>query len=253
MAKNNSTVGTVFFNSIYEKREEGWAHVSYEKELVLLDLLKKGDVDGVRKKSLEIFKTRIHNAHLSANILRQRKYEFVAAAAVLSRFSIEAGLDVETSFSLSDAYIRSVDQAISEEEVLRLLQKMPLDFTERIRVLKKITLSGIIKRSVEYIEKNLHYDISLNDLANLTEKNASYLSTLFKKEIGMSMNSYVIKKRLEEAALILSESEVPVSEIATTLSFGSQSYFTLLFKKHYGKTPKEYRKEHFPTHKNRSD
>ena len=248
MEKSHLSVEAVFLNSIYTKREEGWAHVSYERELILLDLLKKGDVDGVRKKSLEIFKPHIHNAHLSPNIMRQRKYEFVAAAAVISRFSIEAGLDAETSFSLSDAYIRAVDQASTEEEVLRLIQKMPLDFTERIRTLKKRALSGIIKRSIEYIEKNLHYDIALNDLAAFAGRNASYLSTLFKKEIGISMNSYIIKKRLEEAALMLSDGEISLSEIATTLSFNSQSYFTSLFKKHYGKTPKEYRKEHFPSH-----
>jgi AraC-like DNA-binding protein len=101
---------------------------------------------------------------------------------------------------------------------------------------------------VEYIEKHLHYTISLHDLAALTGKNVSYLSTLFKKETGISISSYITKKRLEEAALILSESEMPVVEIATTLSFNSQSYFTLLFREQYGKTPKEYRKEHFPSH-----
>jgi hypothetical protein len=66
----HKVVEAVFLESVYTKREEGWAHVSYEWELALLDLIKKGDVEGVRKKSLEIFKTHIHNAHLSTNTLR---------------------------------------------------------------------------------------------------------------------------------------------------------------------------------------
>jgi AraC-like DNA-binding protein len=243
-----AAIETVFLSSVYKNREEGWAHLSYERELVLLDLIKKGDVDGVRKKSLELFKTRIHETHLSANTLRQKKYELVAAAAVVCRFSIEAGLDNETSFSLADAYIRSADLALTEDEVLNLLKKLPIDFAERIRALKKKSFSGAIKRSIEYIEKNLHYDIALNDLAMIAGKNASYLSTLFKEEVGVSISGYIIRKRLEEAALMLSESETPISEIATTLSFISQSYFSLLFRKYYGKTPKEYRKEHFPSH-----
>jgi AraC-like DNA-binding protein len=78
--------------------------------------------------------------------------------------------------------------------------------------------------------------------------NHTYISTLFKKETGVSINAYIMDKRLEEAALLLSESERPVMEIAATLAFNSQSYFTLLFRKRYGKTPKDYRKEHYPSH-----
>jgi YesN/AraC family two-component response regulator len=250
MAKNKTAVQTVFLDTLHTKREEKWVHVSYERELVLLDLIKKGDVEGVRQKSLEIFETNIHNAHLSANTLRQRKYELVCAAAVVSRFSIEAGLDVETSFSLSDAYIRAADQAATEDEIIKLVQKLPLDFAGHIRLLKKKNLSSPVKKSVEYIEKHLHYTISLDDMAKLTGNNASYLSSLFKKETGMSVSGYITQKRLEEAALMLSESETPVADIAATLSFNSQSYFTLLFRKQYGKTPKDYRKEHFPSHDN---
>jgi AraC-like DNA-binding protein len=248
MEKPKAAVETVFFNLVHERREARWAHVPYEYELLLLDLIKKGDVEGVRKKSLEIFKDHVHNDHLSANVLRQRKYELVAAAAVVSRFSIEAGLDSETSFTLSDAYIRAADSAATEHEILRILQKLPIDFAGRIRALKKKPFSGIIKRAVEYIEKNLHYEILLSDLARLTGRNASYLSSLFKEEVGVSISNYIIQKRLDEAALMLSESEAPISGIAAALSFGSQSYFTLLFRRHYGKTPREYRKDHFPSH-----
>lgn len=247
---NKSTLQAVLCDAVHTKREEKWMHVPYKSELILLDLIKKGDVEGARQKSLEIYRPRIHNGNLSANTLRQRKYELVAAAAVVSRFAIEAGLDEEASFTLADAYIRAADQATTEAEVFILLKKLPLDYARNIKLLKKKNLSFIVKRSIEYIEKQLHYTISLHDIAKLTGNNASYLSSLFKKEIGISVSEYINQKRLEEAALILSESEMPICEIATSLSFNSQSYFTMLFRKYYGKTPKEYRKEHFPSHVN---
>jgi AraC-like DNA-binding protein len=248
MRYDKMDVQTMFSDALRVRREEKWVHISYEQELILLDLIKKGDVEGVRQKSLEIFQGNLHNNHLSANNLRQRKYELVSLAAVVSRFSIEAGLDAETSFSLSDAYIRAADQAATEKEVINLAKKLPLDFAGRIRLFKKKNFSIAVKRSVEYIEKHLHYNVSLQGIAKFTGNNAFYLSSLFKKETGMSISNFIVRKRLEEAALMLCENDMPVSKIAATLSFNSQSYFTLLFRKQYGKTPKDYRKEHFPSH-----
>jgi AraC-like DNA-binding protein len=240
----------IFQSSIYSKREEQWAHVSYDQELLLLKELQNGNLDTVLHIKAELFRNNIHNGHLSADPLRQRKYELVAVAAVVSRFAIEAGLDVETSLSLSDAYIRTADTARNQEEVISLYETLLRDYASRLRdIKKKQILSKTIMRCIEYIDSNLHYPITLDALAAHTGKNGSYLSFRFKQEMEIPIGEYIIRKRLEEAKEMLARSESPISDIAATLTFNTQSYFSQLFRRHFGETPRQYRNKHYRVHR----
>lgn len=235
---------SAFHISEFAKREEQWNHVPYNQELVLLDMIKNGDVEGLKKALGQFFPK--HDGHLSIDPIRQRKYEFVAAVTLVSRFAVEGGLDVETAYSLSDSYICLVDRAVSDQEIYNLHAQMPLDFASRVRAAKKKpALSKPISLCVDYIDSNLHYPISLADLAVYTRRNAAYLSVLFKKELGVSMKTYIAQKRLEEAKRMLAHTDMTISQIANTLAFNTQSYFTLLFRKQSGETPEQYRNRYF--------
>jgi AraC-like DNA-binding protein len=102
-------------------------------------------------------------------------------------------------------------------------------------------MSKHILRCIDYIENNLHYTITLDDLAEHAGINANYLSTLFKKEFGKTVKEYIIIRRLDEAKRMLAHSEIPISDISNTLAFNSQSYFSLLFREHFNETPRQYR------------
>ena len=71
--------------------------------------------------------------------------------------------------------------------------------------------------------------------------NASYLSKLFKKETGITLTEYVAKKRIEQAAFLLTSTNLQIQTVAQNCGIYDVNYFTKLFKKHTGKTPKEYR------------
>ena len=228
--------------SVFDKREEQWVHVPYEHELVLLDLIKNGNVERIKELMYDVFP--IHDSHLSNDPLRQRKYEFVSVLATVSRFAIEGGLDGETAFSLSDAYIHTMDTATTQEEVLELLQKVPLDFAARVRdARKRPVYSRPVLRCIEYIESNLHFAITLDNLAEYAGRTAAYLSVLFKKETGQTIKEHIALGRLAEARRMLAYSDMAISQIATVLGFNSQSYFSQQFRRYSGETPKEYREQ----------
>ena len=63
----------------------------------------------------------------------------------------------------------------------------------------------------------------------------------FKKEMGIGVAEYILKKRMEAARNMLRYSDMSYAEISEILAFSSQSHFTAVFKKHHGITPKEYR------------
>ena len=71
--------------------------------------------------------------------------------------------------------------------------------------------------------------------------NASYLSTLFKKETGKTLTEYVNGKRIEYAIFLLNSTQLQIQAIAQYCGISDVNYFTRLFKTAVGKTPKEYR------------
>ena len=71
----------------------------------------------------------------------------------------------------------------------------------------------------------------------------SYLSRHFSEQAGITLQDYVLQTRLEAAANMLRFSKEQIGTIAEYLCFPSQSYFTERFRKQYGMTPGEYRRE----------
>ena len=234
----------IFDEFLYQKHEKQWTHTPYEKELIVLDLIKSGDVDSLAAYPWEnVFP---EHSYLSDNPIRQKKYEFVASITSITRAAVEAGLNMETAYTLSDSYIRLVDKTNDMDTLLAIFKRMPMDYAIRIKNLNKISSSSrFILLCIDYIENNLHYEISLNDLAEHTQKTPHYLSALFKKEVGKSVKTYITLRRLEEAKRMLAHTALSISEIATTLAFNSQSYFTFVFKENCKETPRQYRNRCF--------
>lgn len=86
-------------------------------------------------------------------------------------------------------------------------------------------------------------DLSLERIADQVHLSANYVSTLFKKHSGMNISDYIIKIRMEHAAGLLSATNFKTYEIAERVGYTNSQYFSVLFKKFYGMTPKEYRNQ----------
>lgn len=100
----------------------------------------------------------------------------------------------------------------------------------------------VISDILRYIERNYSYDISLQELAE--EKyfmNASYLSRLFKTQVGKTFSKYLIEFRLQKSTELLRETILKISDIASHVGYNDVSHFIHSFKKAYDMTPEEYR------------
>lgn len=101
--------------------------------------------------------------------------------------------------------------------------------------------SSDVKKVIEYVNNNLDKDISLETVASYIYKNSSYLSRMFKKETGFNFSEYLIKKRIEKATFLLSETDIPVEEVCSQIGIENVYYFYRFYKKETGKTPGEAR------------
>ena len=100
----------------------------------------------------------------------------------------------------------------------------------------------LIQKAMEYIEE--HYtkeSISLNEVAGAVEVSANYFSTMFSQEMEMTFTEYVTQKRMEQAKLLLRQTEKHTGDIALEVGFRDPHYFSFVFKKTQGCTPREYR------------
>ncbi|HDR7878031.1 TPA: helix-turn-helix transcriptional regulator, partial [Bacillus mobilis] len=97
---------------------------------------------------------------------------------------------------------------------------------------------------LNHISKNAYDELSLNELANHLDITPTYLSKLFKKEMGIPLSEYIQKERIEEAKKLLTLTTSPLSDVCAWLNFNDQSYFTKVFKKYTNMTPKQYREQY---------
>lgn len=100
-----------------------------------------------------------------------------------------------------------------------------------------------IKNVLEYVERNFHSPITLNDMAEVAGMNPQYFCRAFKDVMMKSPMDYVIFYRLEQAVRLLSATDLSVMEVAMECGFNDCSYFIRVFKKQKNMTPNQYRKQ----------
>ena len=84
--------------------------------------------------------------------------------------------------------------------------------------------------------------MSLKRLSEEYCVNASYLSTLFKREMGQSITAYIAEQRMKQAILYLNSIDMQIQEIALAVGITDLNYFSKLFKKMTGMPPSVYKK-----------
>ena len=93
-----------------------------------------------------------------------------------------------------------------------------------------------------YIDVNYSQNITLDSLAEITHINKFYLAHSFTECIGQSPINYLTERRLKASKELLTSSNLSVTQVATTSGFSSQSYFSQIFQKKVGMSPRQYRK-----------
>lgn len=212
-------------------------------------LLEKKLLTIIREGRLEELKTFTQMEEESTGVLskssyiRSKKNIAIAGITLATRASIEGGLHPEIAFSLSDIYIQRLEDLKTIKDIDQLSGEAFFTFTERVSQVKEDRFSKTITTCKHYIYINRFEKITHDDVANQVGLSHSYLSILFKKEVGISVSDYIQQVKIEEAKNLIEYTETPLSEIGSLLNFSDQSYFTKVFKKHTGITPKQYKEK----------
>lgn len=100
----------------------------------------------------------------------------------------------------------------------------------------------ILKKALDYIEENYTQDtLSLNTVASAVNVSSNYFSAIFSQAMQVTFIEYVTQKRMEKAKKLLRQTEKHSGDIAQEVGYKDPHYFSFVFKKTQGCTPREYR------------
>lgn len=222
-------------------------HRQPTEEFLFYQAVASGDVEAVRKNcEQERFMESEGVGVLSRDAVTNLKYHFVITAAMITRLCRQNGMELEQAFRMSDFYILKLDHIHTVEGVQSLHSEMVIDYTQKMRRhFRSDTNSKHINDCKEYIYSHIKERITIEDLADEFGVSASYLSRLFKKQVGVSVSAYIREQKIEVAKNLLRFSDYSMIDIANRLSFSTQSHFIQQFRESVGMTPKKYRDEYY--------
>ncbi len=147
------------------------------------------------------------------------------------------------------------DKVLSIDRVtVKLLKSLKVDELNEVKdMLVDIAADGIIsdeengsqERTIseikKYIKSNLGRSLSLDEIANHVNYNSTYISRLFRQLTGENISRYIVEQKIEKAKEYLSETNESIQTISEKLGFETSQYFSNVFKKRTGISPREYR------------
>jgi AraC family transcriptional regulator len=103
-------------------------------------------------------------------------------------------------------------------------------------------LSGYkLRRVQEFIDAHLEQDLSLAEIARVSDLSQYHFARAFRKSTGLTPQQYLMQQRIERAKQLLAKEDLPIVEISLRTGFKNQSHFTTLFRKFTKFTPKNWR------------
>lgn len=241
-------------SSTQERREQAWFDIqsenediyrhSYQEERKIIEAVRAGNVEEAVRLSKE----------MDANIGRLGESEAehwrnvsIVAATLCARAAIEEGVMPSVAYRLSGFYINKCTACEDAVQILTYRNHAVEELAMRVKELKgRRHVSSYTQRCKDYVYRHYREKIRLDDIADMLGISASYLSRLFKKETGISLQDFTNDVRVEKAANLLRYSEETLPEIAAYVNFPSQSYFGKIFKHKMQMTPRRYRELYKP-------
>lgn len=104
-------------------------------------------------------------------------------------------------------------------------------------------LNTYLRKAIEYVEEHYSTEVTINEVANHLSISQSYLGKLFKTEINTTFVEFVTRIRIYKSVELLKNKNMPIYEIAERVGYKDYRYYSMIFKKMMGLTPKEYQKK----------
>ena len=173
--------------------------------------------------------------------LRNMKNYCIIMNTLLRKAAERGGVHPVYINRVSSTFAIKIEQIQSLSDGNELMKEM---FRSYCRLVRKHSLkdySLVVQKTILLIDSDLAADLSLSTLAASQNVSPGYLSTIFRRETGKTVSNYIREKRIKHAAHLLATTKLQIQTVALHCGIVDVQYFSKIFKKLMGKTPKEYR------------
>ena len=179
--------------------------------------------------------------HRLTDPLRNLKNFSIIMNTLLRKAAEQGGVHPLYLDEISSAFAARIEQIPSVNSGRELMGEMFRSYCLLVRKHRTKNYSSAVQKALAIIDADLSAELSLQTLATALNISPSYLSSVFKKEIGKTLTDYINNERMELATHLLETTRLQVQTVAAHCGILDVQYFSKVFKKYIGKTPKEYR------------
>lgn len=175
------------------------------------------------------------------NEVRDRKDYLITLNTLLRKTVEQAGVHPIHIDAVSNRNIQTIEQLSNTEQIQAFQMQMVRTYCTLVRKHNLKDYSLLTQKIITCVDTELCADLSLKTLSERLSVNPNYLSTLFKKEVGLSLTDFVNRRRIAYAQGLLIHTTLPIKTVAQKCGIPDVYYFSRLFKRITGTTPKAYR------------
>ncbi len=146
----------------------------------------------------------------------------------------------DNSFPYDVDIISHLNRLDSLKSILRWLEGFRDEIIKVLESSREIRVDKHVEMAQKYVAKHYQEKISLSQVAAALNLSSGYLSSTFKKQTGIRFSDYVTEVKIHKAKELIGTHQYMMYEISDMLGFDTQYYFSTVFKKITGLTPKEY-------------
>lgn len=212
----------------------------YAQEQALIHYILLGSENQAQEALNQILGNMYYSSGNNLDIIRVR---VIALFGTLSRALIRAGMNPREAYCLTDTFQRQCLDSKDLESLSYLLLATVKKMSSLAFCQPDERVSPAIRGSIQYINQHYFEHLTLDQVAGVVSLSPTYLSGLFKAEVGQTFKEYIVSLRIARGKQLLQQTDLPLAEIAQMIGFDTQQYFNRVFKKKTGMTPLQYRNQ----------
>ena len=229
-----------FFEKKRWMEKGGHLHNPYQHEQKKLGSIRAGNLKLLEECQNEVWPGEI--GQLADNPLRQEKNLSIVVMSIACRAAIDGGVAPQKAFSMSDVFISNIERMTQVLPIQAAVVEYEREFARAVEQVKHDSEHNrYVERAKEYVAEHIDESIRVVQIGEAFGINENYLTGLFHKYEGITLQHYIRKEKVRQAKELLLYSSYSCSEIAALLCFSTQSHFSSAFKREVGMTPAKYR------------